>query len=509
LFAADSLELFCNLNNNKAIGIASNNLGNTLLQLGREFSQKSNSSFENLTYDGFLLSARALQHFDEAVQIGEEEYQSAPEELKGDYAQQQANRHFNRGVFLLETRQKSNPALECQPRENGFRDMQIARDYDAIASMRKPQKPTADDWSLLRFETLLRRLQGLSMLLMDESILSDLERIWNPDDLLDEAESLYFAECDREQESALFRDISKVGRLQQLECQKINVLVAKGRRDEALRLATRMIVEDEFILSTVLPVVSNQLLDYLTTILDMPSLDESQTSSLSDIWASLVNMGGTSKHVAKNKNVYFCLDYSGSMSLRCHSSKTGVTSTRILTANKNLLKIFDDYVGDNDNVGFLRFNHIVDNTYAFNLTKKQDHAKELRYILSQAVTTDRGTRMYKALSYAVDQIASAEFLRVGCKESWIVALTDGMSADERFRTMEQIKRLNTEQGYKIHVIIVGVEVPESVVKDCQHFCTVSEKSAYIDARGGLDAMDQAFEAVAAMISGSGMTMETF
>ena len=86
---ADTLELFCNLNNRKAIGIASNNVGNILLQLEREMrAQSKEQSFENLTYQGFSIRERALQRFDEAIQIGEEEYNSAPDDQIGDYAQQ-------------------------------------------------------------------------------------------------------------------------------------------------------------------------------------------------------------------------------------------------------------------------------------------------------------------------------------------------------------------------------------------------------------------------------------
>lgn len=61
------------------------------------------------------------------------------------------------------------------------------------------------------------------------------------------------------------------------------------------------------------------------------------------------------------------------------------------------------------------------------------------------------------------------------------------------------------------MIIIGFEVPASVIKTCQVVAStnVTEKSMYIDARGGLDEMDKAFEQVVSIIGGSAITMETF
>jgi len=76
--------------------------------------------------------------------------------------------------------------------------------------------------------------------------------------------------------------------------------------------------------------------------------------------------------------------------------------------------------------------------------------------------------------------------------------------------VERIVKLNKQRTVKLHVIIIGFEVPESVVETCQKVATgVSDKSLYVDARGGLDEMDKAFEQVVSVIGGSAITMETF
>jgi len=61
----------------------------------------------------------------------------------------------------------------------------------------------------------------------------------------------------------------------------------------------------------------------------------------------------------------------------------------------------------------------------------------------------------------------------------------------------------------LHVIIIGYEVPESAIKMCQVVTSVTDKSVYVDARGGLEEMDKAFEQAVSIIAGNAVTMETF
>ncbi len=96
-------------------------------------------------------------------------------------------------------------------------------------------------------------------------------------------------------------------------------------------------------------------------------------------------------------------------------------------------------------------------------------------------------------------------------DTWIIAMTDGESSwdHEPKKVVEKIKQANKKRDTKIHVIIIGFEVPDSVIKTCEGVTSVTEKSVYVDARGGLDEMDKAFEQVVSVIGGSAITMETF
>jgi len=93
-FVSDALELFRKVSDRKAVGIACNNVGNTL------FAMSQDSLAER---DDDWTIAEALVHYDEAVQIAEEDFQNVlyPCEEKVDYALQLSDRLFNRGMFLL------------------------------------------------------------------------------------------------------------------------------------------------------------------------------------------------------------------------------------------------------------------------------------------------------------------------------------------------------------------------------------------------------------------------
>ena len=80
--------MFYNLDNRKAIGIASNNLGNVLLTIGKSMATEQDEDFAALEYKTIRVKDSALQHFDEAVKIGQEEYENASIESKSEYCQQ-------------------------------------------------------------------------------------------------------------------------------------------------------------------------------------------------------------------------------------------------------------------------------------------------------------------------------------------------------------------------------------------------------------------------------------
>jgi hypothetical protein len=176
-------------------------------------------------------------------------------------------------------------------------------------------------------------------------------------------------------------------------------------------------------------------------------------------------------------------------------------------ANQNLLWMYEEHCLDKDYVGFCRFNHAVDDKLYFDLARKGGKHEEHLAILGKALDAEGGTRLYAALNKCVNMVlASGNFY-----DSWIIALTDGESAWD-FPAKQVISRIakhNKKGGPKINVVIIGFEVPSQVAESVATITSITDKSLYIDARGGLDEMDSAFEQVAAVIRGTAITMETF
>jgi hypothetical protein len=94
-------------------------------------------------------------------------------------------------------------------------------------------------------------------------------------------------------------------------------------------------------------------------------------------------------------------------------------------------------------------------------------------------------------------------------DTWIIALTDGESAWDfpAKSVIERIDKNNKKGESKIHVIVIGFDVPGEVGDSVSRITSITDKSLYIDCRGGLDMMDTAFEQVAAVITGTGTLLE--
>ena len=99
----DALNLFSKLGNQKAIGVANNNLGTMVLQEQME-AHGTERLFDNSLF-GVCISEIYFvgsNYFNEAIRNGSFEYELAKDtDDKGPYAKQLANRYFNRGMFLV------------------------------------------------------------------------------------------------------------------------------------------------------------------------------------------------------------------------------------------------------------------------------------------------------------------------------------------------------------------------------------------------------------------------
>lgn len=237
----DALRLFQRMDNKKAIAVASNNLGNTMLAMYCEMKYENVNGKFGLTRQELIVKGTA--YFHEAIQLGEKAYDDFFE-IEGwspsclDFMQHLSNRYFNRGIFLL-TVKNDHPRPE-EIEDLGFRDLQVARDMDAEIEAQGEESGWGD---LSRCEKLfnvrLVRIRGY-LLLLEMGLFSE---DWEIEEILSSLFEMLSNES-KKPSSDLFKEVSYVGRLQQAETELTKYLLIKKDIDSAARIAIRMLMED-------------------------------------------------------------------------------------------------------------------------------------------------------------------------------------------------------------------------------------------------------------------------
>jgi len=485
---SEALSLFEALKNNKAIGICSNNLGNTMLSIYDQV-KKYGTIIDGFDEPRYVVQT-GLGYIEHAITSAEEELSLLPEDSadRHAYVQQLANRYFNKAMILYLCRYEG---LEESYSDKAGLNLAHANSFDYEAQKLRESKGLQIEGK--HFDLLLSRSRGL--IRIHQSGINPTNN-YDLQEIFDKMRAMITGnmpaeECAMNQNdnSLVFMEVGRVGRIQQLEGVKMSYLLnretppQKSDIDCAARIALRMLVEDEYCLAEEQAIALKALTLYC---------ESEGTANLNDILPELYHM---SPDVPSVKSVVFCLDRSGSM-----------MGGKINTAIANLLTVFDFHCNDWDYVGFVKFDHEVEPV--FPLRAKRGNSDDMRSRIMSANNARGGTMFYSALGRCVDLYdqheASMSFLP-GPK--FIVALTDGESHDRNDTIIQRLMARRPAQ--KIHIIIVGVEVNSNVIHSCREVCATSEKSMYIDAGGGLKSIDEAFEKVVKIITGGGVTMETF
>lgn len=240
--ARGALRLFRKIGDNKAIGIACNNMGCTLLAWMVEVRDPGSSlelDGDNCTY----CTEAAIKYFNESIALGTEDFEAAGGDAeKAKFAQQLADRHFNRAMCLLLT--ADDPCALKDAKEIALDDLHLVRQYDQNVKEYMLQSQTLLDYSDVIFERSLRRLHGLAALI---DIEPDVWDVWDVYELVDQADLMLQAAWDKD-ELPLFNTMSKIGRLQELEGAVSGIEFAAGKSNDAVQLVTRMFIEDEYLL---------------------------------------------------------------------------------------------------------------------------------------------------------------------------------------------------------------------------------------------------------------------
>jgi hypothetical protein len=249
----DALQLFRKIGDRKAIAIACNNIGNTLLVLLVERRKHGNC----LNLDGNCCAIAALGHFDEAIASAKEDFDNAKsDEEKSIFAQQLSDRHFNRALCLLLT--GDDPCVRADSKEFAMADLLFSYQYDTGVKEYMLHSKTLFKNSDMIFARSIRRLYGLATL---SSFHDDVSSVWDAYELVDQVDLMLQAAWNHD-EAPLFKDVSKIGRLQQLEGATAVVELSYGNVRDAAVLTTRSLVEDEYIIDSAFVATAECLLRY-------------------------------------------------------------------------------------------------------------------------------------------------------------------------------------------------------------------------------------------------------
>lgn len=492
-FICDALKLFRKVGDNKAVGVACNNLGNTLHAMVRE--SRDEKCF-NLS-SGSCAVATALSHYDEAVTIAEREFEEESEaEAKAEFAHQLSDRTFNRGLFLLSL--QHHACMESDDCKTlGLEDIIRSRELDYDVRDFWLERKLLLKKSEACFSRLLRRIHGLVDFYDD----SDVREVWDVHSLVEEADQLLSAAW-QEPRAPLFEKVTRIGRLQQLEAEAIRLDLAMDRNVEAARLAMRMFSEDENILEWSFVCAAKAMLRLMR---EDKSSKSWSSRTVSSVRTDLRRMLSSCKHATLDMEK--CLVFAFEINEKWEGDPL------LDQINASCLWLFDRHCSWDDYVGVVAYTTKGD--LNVKLDVKSENEGRQRAALDIA-TTSTNERACPSLPYAmqmlVDCAATSE------NDSYIVLVADGESWDrasyDTARTT--IDRFNRERNTKIHVFVLGLELEDhEIVEHCRLLCSVTKASFYVDVT--LTNVDSIFNTIARVVTGQdmifgsmlGLTMEKF
>ena len=264
----DALDLFTKLGNEKAIGIANNNLGNTMLTMYRTMKKTGAPTLAGLSLETVIQNG--CDYFKRSIDIGEEAIERINQEEGFTvnyliFMQQLSNRYFNRAVFLLTVKDDHPDPHEAE--YQGKMDLSTCKDMDREVVDNGDTEGFKGEKDV-HFELLLSRIKGLLLLLK-----MGYEDEWGLEEIFAEAHKELMTALDQPMHS-LFRDMEPSGQMQRLDYALIDYYrhVAEESHDEkrsrnaktmAARVAIRMLIEDEYLIADVAKLALKTIIDFI------------------------------------------------------------------------------------------------------------------------------------------------------------------------------------------------------------------------------------------------------
>jgi len=265
----DALRVFNKLDNKKAVAVASNNLGNTMLTIYRTIVAEAdkNDPFSRpemmfgLTRQQVI--AKGAAYYAHSIKLGEQAYDEFYDEQGWSeeclvFMQLLSNRYFNRAIFFLTTSPSSDNPKEAE--SLGLRDLEICTDMD-IEIVDQCLEMGFKINRVERFELMISRIRGL-LSLADLGYKEDVIQL---DERINDVYG-YIKNALRSPEHDLFKDMAPAGRKQKLDTVLMKYLRWKGDLVSSAKVGVRMLMEDEYVFSDSEEEAVKHLLIYMESV---------------------------------------------------------------------------------------------------------------------------------------------------------------------------------------------------------------------------------------------------
>jgi len=315
----DALDLFVRLDNQKAVGIANNNLGNIMLTMYRTMKHTGVPTMCDMTKsrvvkEGFEYFKRTIDSGEEALaKINEEEGWSTNYLV---FMQQLSNRYFNRAIFLLTVRDDFEDPQKAE--EQGLMDLATCKDMDREVIDNGDKEGFKGEQDVY-FELLLGRIRGL-VLLMKMGYVDE----WGLEELFKEAR-VELVLALRDENHVLFRDLKPAGQMQRLDLARMEYYRLTRQHKKAGEVGIRMLMEDEYVIAEAASLAIKCVIDVMKQCdmesKDLGGMDPSDLKSILFRYRNKIgNDLSNTRQIGKNlvRRTSFFESQSGHFAMECY-----------------------------------------------------------------------------------------------------------------------------------------------------------------------------------------------
>jgi len=199
-----------------------------------------------------------------------------------------------------------------------------------------------------------------------------------------------------------------------------------------------------------------------------------------------------------HKSIVFTIDASYSMNQGFGRNQGDHDQlTRMDSARANLLSILDEHIEDGDSISVITFADYVRTDVPATIVTPHNRLR-LRGKAERACRARGATAFYDSLVASAEMLDRHAAINEG-EPRWIIALTDGddnRSKRSLHETVQVLRRSKTAPD----LLIIGVQLQEQTKPFMTALAATTDNSKFIDASGGIESLNDAFEEVAELIA---------